>query len=94
MTPVATVHLLVQAGGAWRPFLDPLDLHGYWYLFLVPLALGISVAYKAIRMPTLDGYARAVVIMTAQIVLAMVLLWVASYLFVAWVLPAIVPAVE
>ncbi len=78
----------------WRPFLDPLDLHGLWWLFLLPLALGISVAYKAVRMPTLEGYPRAVLIMTFQIVLAMVLLWIAAFLFVGYLLPLILPMGE
>ena len=34
---------------AWRPFLDPLDLHGYWWAFLFPLSLGIAFTYKAVR---------------------------------------------
>jgi len=66
----------------WRPFLDPLNVHDTWWLFLIPLSLGISVVYRAARMRTLDGYWRAVVMMTLQIVLGMVLLSAASYLFV------------
>jgi hypothetical protein len=34
---------------AWRPFLDPLNLHEYWWAFLVPLALGVAFTYKAVR---------------------------------------------
>lgn len=78
----------------WRPFLDPLNLHALWWLFLLPLALGISITYKAVRMPTLDGYVRAVLVMTTQIVIAMILLGLASFLVIEFVLPAIVPVVE
>lgn len=78
----------------WRPFLDPLELHSLWWLFLLPLALGISVAYKAVRMPTLDGYLRAVAVMTTQIVVAMILLGVASFIVIEFVLPAVVPMGE
>lgn len=76
---------------AWRPFLDPLNLHEYWWAFLLPLALGISVAYKAIRVADMADYPRQVAIMTGQIVLAMILLGVASFLFLEYLVPAIVP---
>lgn len=78
----------------WRPFLDPLDLHGAWWLFIIPLALGISVTYKAVRLPTLDRYWRSVALMTAQIIGVMILLGIASFLFVGRVMPAIVPMTE
>lgn len=35
----------------FRPFLDPIELHGLWWVLLIPLALGISVVYKAVRLP-------------------------------------------
>jgi hypothetical protein len=75
----------------WRPFLDPLNLHAWWWAFLLPLSLGIAVAYKAVRVPTLAGYWRAVAIMTAQIILGMIVLGIAAYLFLAFVLPAVLP---
>lgn len=82
---------------AWRPFLDPLPLTHVWWALLVPLALFVSLAYKAVRVPDLDGpggwarLARAVGVMTLQVVAAMVLLWVAFYLFVLYLLPVIAP---
>jgi hypothetical protein len=82
------------APAPWRPILDPLSMHEYWWLLLFPLSLGISVAYKAVRVPTLDGYLRAVLILTTQIILAMILLWIAAFLFVGYLLPAIVPMGE
>jgi hypothetical protein len=76
---------------AWRPFLDPLNLHEYWWAFLVPLSLGIAVAYKAVRLRELGAaYWRAVVIMTAQIVLAMILLGAAMFVLLEFVIPRIV----
>jgi len=68
---------------AYRPFLDPLNVHDSWWFFLIPLSFGIAVVYKAARMKSLDHYWRAVFTMTAQIVIAMILLALASYLFVA-----------
>jgi len=76
---------------AWRPFLDPLNLHEYWWALLPPLALGISVAYKAIRVRDMSEYPRQVVVMTGQIVLAMIVLGAAVFLFLEYVVPAIVP---
>src|SRR5262249_10147421 len=67
---------------AWRPFRDPLNVHTTWYLFLIPMAFLISVVYRAVRMKTLDQYWQQVVVMTVQIVLGMIALAVASYLFV------------
>lgn len=67
---------------AWRPFLEPLDLHALWWVLLIPLALGVSVVYKAVRVRDMRRYWREVVIMTAQIVLAMILLGAAVYLFI------------
>lgn len=76
---------------AWRPFLEPMDLHGVWYLLLVPLALGMSMAYKAVRVGTLDRYWREVLTMTVQIVLSMIGLGLAAYLFLMHVVPLIGP---
>jgi len=67
---------------AIRPFLDPLNVHDVWWLFLLPMALGISVVYKAVRLTTLERYWLQVFIMTAQIILGMLALAIASYLFV------------
>jgi hypothetical protein len=76
---------------AWRPFLDPMDLHEYWWAFLFPLSLGIAIAYKAVRLRDLEGYLRQVIIMTAQIVLSMILLGIACFLLLEYVFPLIVP---
>ena len=67
---------------AWRPFLDPLPVHSYWYLFLVPMSFLIAMVYKAARVRSLERYWPNVIIMTIQIVLGMIALVIASYLFV------------
>jgi len=56
----------------YRPFLDPLDLHTWWWLTLVPMALGISMGYKAVRVRPLAGYWRHVGVMTVQVVGGMI----------------------
>jgi len=74
---------------AWRPFLDPIDAHAYWWFLLLPLAVLTSLAYKAVRHPTMQHFWRSVVRMTAEIIVAMMLLGVVSFVFVEYVIPAI-----
>jgi hypothetical protein len=73
----------------YRPFLDPLDLHGWWWLMLLPMSFMIAVVYKAVRIKDLRGYWGAVLGMTGQIVIGMFVLGVATYLlvevYVRWV---------
>lgn len=66
----------------YRPFIDPIDLHGYWWLLLFPMSIGVAVVYKAVRLPTMDRYIQQVVAMTIQIVVGMFVLAAASYAFV------------
>jgi hypothetical protein len=73
--------------GPYRPFIDPIDAQSYWFALLIPLALGIAIAYKAVRMPDMNGYPRQVLFMTVQIILGMVALALAFYLFVLVYLP-------
>lgn len=71
-----------QALLAWRPFIDPINVHETWFLLLVPLALGISVVYKAIRVKTMDRYWFNVLLMTSQVVVGMIGLAIAFYVLV------------
>jgi hypothetical protein len=73
---------------AYIPFITPIHaLHEWWYLLLAPLAFGIAMIYKALRLPTLRQYWRSVAIMTAQIVLAMIALAIALTILVQVVVP-------
>jgi len=76
---------------AYTPFIDPLDLHDEWFLLLLPLALFISIAYKAVRQPDLKGYWSSVLVMTTQIVAGMVALGGAFYVFIEWLVPLLAP---
>jgi len=74
--------------GPWRggtPFIDPLDVHGTWWLTIIPLALFLSIAYKAVRAPSVEGIAfwRSVAILAVQIILGMVALAAALHIFLA-----------
>ncbi len=60
---------------AYIPFVDPIHaLQDWWYLLLIPLAFGISVIYKALRSPQFEHYWQNVLVMTGQIVAAMIAL--------------------
>lgn len=79
---------------AWRPFLDPIDAHSWWFLLLIPLALGISMSYRAVKLRSLDRYWSRVAIMTAQIVLSIVALAIVSFLVIQVINPALAPMPE
>lgn len=73
---------------AWTPFINPLNiLHAWWYVLLAPLALGISIIYKGVRMPDLTRFWRETLIMAAQIVFAMIGLAILIMLLVQVAIP-------
>lgn len=89
-------HILVGAGTlAYRPFIDPIDelfdAQRLWFLFLVPLALFISISYKAVRVPDFKNYWREVFSMTILIIISIIALGAASFVLLHFVIPHIVP---
>jgi len=73
---------------AWTPFFEPLPfVQGSWLWLLVPLIVGISMMYKAIRVETTDGYFRAVAVMSVQVLLAFAGLALGFFLLVQLVVP-------
>lgn len=57
---------------AWIPFLSPMPVPGWWWwLLLVPLVFAIAVIWKAVRLPTLERYWSAVIVMTLQVLFGM-----------------------
>lgn len=72
---------------AYRPFLDPLDVHDAWFWLLIPLALLIAVAYKAVRVPDMAQYWRQTLLFTAQIILGIVGLFAVALLTLNVILP-------
>lgn len=83
--------LLLSLAAGYRPFLDPIDISRYWFLLLIPMAFFIALAYKAVRVLDTKHLPREVLVMTTQIVLGMIALGLASYLFVQHVVPLIAP---
>lgn len=76
---------------AYTPFIDPINAHSWWYLLIVPLALGISVAFKAVRCGDMRRYPRQVLMMTVQIVAGVVGLAAACYAVLYWIIPFVTP---
>jgi hypothetical protein len=76
---------------AYVPFLHPLPADGVWYLLLIPMAFGIAVAYKGVRVKTFDHYWRQVLTMTAQTVLGIMALGAAFYVATQIILPHVAP---
>lgn len=75
---------------AYIPFVHPIAaFHVWWYLLLLPLSFGVSVIYKALRMPSLDSFWHEVMVMTIQIVLAMIGLAICLVLLVQVLIPAL-----
>lgn len=74
---------------AYVPFLQPLNIHDAWWFTLLPMAFFISLAYKGVRLKSLEArsFWRAVAVMSAQIVVALVALAVGLWLFVEHVVP-------
>ena len=73
---------------AYIPFVDPLNaFHDWSYLLLIPLAFGISMIYRALKMANLDRYWQAVATMTLQIVVVMAALGLALVVVVQVVIP-------
>ncbi len=68
----------------FRPFIDPIELHQWWFALLIPMAVMVSMTYKAIRKQTLERYWRDVMLMSAQIVVGMIALGAATYVLVFW----------
>jgi hypothetical protein len=69
------LNLALPMLAAWRPFLDPLDLHTGWHAMLlaVPLVLGIAIVYKALKLPSLRHLGRESLKLASYILALMVL---------------------
>lgn len=75
---------------AYRPFLEPLPLPpGAWWLTIIPMALFISIAYKAVRRNSLNGFWKSTTIMAVQIVFFIALAGFAVHAVVEWAVPAL-----
>lgn len=55
----------------YRPFLDPMPIHNWWYWLLLPLCLLFSVVYKSAKCDNPRDIPRAAVSITFWILLGM-----------------------
>lgn len=84
--------VIAQSVHHYTPFLDPVSLrfpqlHDWWWLTLLPIAFFVSMAYKGVRLHTLNHFWKQVITMTLQIILAMIGLAIGIYLLIEIVVP-------
>ena len=74
MTPflLATVNALIPPLAAGLPVMRPLRFDTYWLFLMIPLVIGISVTYKAIKLEDLAMLPRESLLMAGQIVVFMI----------------------
>lgn len=65
-----------------RPFIDPIELHQWWFVLLIPMAFFVAMIYKAVRLQSIERYWWHVCVMTLQIVLGMIGLGAATWFVV------------
>jgi len=73
---------LLLAGEVPLCFRQPLPVWDYWYLLLVPLCVGISIVYKAIKCREMRQVPREAGVILLMILLGMVLAAVALLVLV------------
>lgn len=75
---------------AWVPLLQPAPgAASWWWLLVLPLSLFVSMAWKAVRLDSLQGYWPAVLRMGAQIIVGMLGLFVALAIVIRVIVPLI-----
>jgi len=52
---------------SYRPFITPLPVWDYWIWLLIPLCLGVSIVYKAIRIEVLRDVPKQALMITLWI---------------------------
>ncbi len=73
---------------AWTPFIEPMQwVHDWWWTLVVPLSIGLSMIYKALRVVDFRHYWRQVLIMTLQIVLGVIAMTIVLALFTEVIVP-------
>jgi hypothetical protein len=88
MTLFASAADIASSLTAWTPFLEPLPSAGrHWWLFIVPLALFLSMAWKAVRLPRMDHYWRDVFAMMFMIIAGVIGVAIGLYILVIVVMP-------
>ena len=68
-----------SAAKGFEWFRQPVPVWDYWYLLLIPLCLGISIVYKAIKCREMKQVPREAGVIFAMIMLGMILAAIALY---------------
>ncbi len=98
LTPTITTLLAAapaaatNSTGLWRggrPFIDPMNLHQTWWLSLIPLAIFLSLGYKAVRAESVHHprFLPSVALMATQIILGMVALAATLHILLEFAVP-------
>jgi hypothetical protein len=66
------VCLLAEGAYRYIPFLKPAPLWDWWYLLALPLCLGISIVYKAVRCEDIKRVPREAASLFVFIIVVMV----------------------
>lgn len=83
MTDLAAIATL-----AWQPFLQPAPaVDRWWWLLVIPMAIGVSLAYKSTRTADLARLPREALRMSVHIVGAIAGIALFLYLLVIVLLP-------
>jgi hypothetical protein len=57
---------------AFRPFLEPLNLHEYWLWLMPPLVVAVTLAYKAMKVEDLSKLMGETIRLSVYILVLMV----------------------
>ena len=74
-----TLLFLAEATSTFQLFRQPLPIWDYWYLLLIPLCVGISIVYKAIKCREVKQVPKEASVICIVILLGMTLAAVALY---------------
>ncbi len=74
----------------WIPFLEPANWAlSFWQLFAIPMALGVSIAYKSLHVTKESDFWKESLIMSLQILMALLGFSVGLAALDIWVIPSL-----
>lgn len=75
---------------SWIPFLEPIrGIGNAWWLLALPLIVGISIAYKAVRAGSVDRFWPQVAWFSVRITIIMIALTIGLFVLVRIVVPSL-----
>ena len=74
----------------WIPFIEPANWAlPIWQLFAIPMALGVSIAYKSLHVAKVVDFWKETLIMSLHIFIALLAFSVALAALNIWVIPTL-----